>query len=92
MGIDDAPRLLNGVLAGKQALVAAHGLAQQPFVGVHFVGLWLVRRQQFLRATDHFVAGVHDHRTQRDCDFGAQAEPNMIGNQWSVGVNVGGAA
>ena len=57
--IDDAPLLLDGVLAGEQAGVAAHRVPEQPLVGQHVVRLLLLRDQLHL-APDHRLAGTLD--------------------------------
>ena len=35
--VDDPPGFFHGILAGEQRRVAAHRVAQQPLVGIHFV-------------------------------------------------------
>ncbi len=77
-GVDDAPGFFDVVLAGELGWVAGHGVAEEDFVGLHFIGLGVVMREQFGLLADEGLAGGHHGDAERDVDVGADAEAQII--------------
>lgn len=76
--IHDAPGGLDRIFAVEERCIAAHGIAQQAFVGRHLIARVLVRYQLDVLAR-HSLAGCFDARTERDDKIRAETKPIVIG-------------
>ncbi len=77
--IDDAPRLLDIILAREERLVAAHRVAQHAFVGIHLAGTRMAARDHFGGQAHALVRGGQYVDADRDRDVWADAKPHVVG-------------
>src|SRR5579885_1888796 len=74
---DNAPRLFNRILAGKERGVAAHGIAEQALVRLDLI-VRLLAGNQLNALTLQLFAGLLRPRAQRDHDVGAEPKAHII--------------
>src|SRR5580700_6589257 len=77
-GIDDSPGFFHVVFAGKQSGVADHGIAQDTFVGIHFLGGGLLARDHLRGLSRHLLVRPHDGNAHSNRDIRANPEAEII--------------
>src|SRR3954451_3907563 len=87
-GIDDAPLLLDRVLAREEARVAAQRVAEQPLVGQREARLAFRREQLDLAADPRLARALDVHAEGERGDAGADAEAEILGRGFTLGVDV----
>ncbi len=76
-GVHDPPGGLDAVLAGEQEVLAGHGVAEEPLVGGHLVGL-VVGEPELHGVTLERLPGGLGAGADPDLDLGAHPEPQVV--------------
>ena len=75
--LNDSPSLLDDILTGKERLISLNGIADQPLVRGHLIGL-LVNDLQLHRLTDHALTIHLDLHPEGNLDAGSEEEAYVV--------------
>src|ERR1700722_2081761 len=86
--VHDSPRFFDIVLPRKQRAVAAYGVTEHPFIGIHLVGVRMVARGQLRLLANASVADVHHGGAQCNRHLRTYAKSHMISYADAMGKDM----